>query len=75
MKVNGIERDFLKEVREARPEDCRRIIAALRAEVDTKDGYRNEAGELTPLGMLAAAIVEELAINGIMKYKYDDQKT
>lgn len=64
MKANGIERDFLREVREARPEDCKAIIEAVQA----LDG--REDGELTPLGMLAAAIVEELTINGIMKRKY-----
>ena len=67
MKANGIERDFLKEVREARPEDCKAIIEAVRS----LEGREDEAGELTPLGMLAAAIVEELTINGIMKRKYD----
>ena len=66
MKANGIERDFLREVREARPEDCKAIIEAMQA----LDGREDEDGELTPLGMLAAAIVEELAINGIMKRKY-----
>ena len=73
MKANGIERDFLKEVREARPEDCQTIINVLRAEVFTMDGYKDEAGELTPLGMLAAAIVEELTINGVMKRKYGEE--
>ena len=67
MKANGIEGDFLKEVREARPEDCKAIIEAVRS----LEGREDEAGELTPLGMLAAAIVEELTINGIMKRKYD----
>lgn len=73
MKANGIEQDFLKEVREARPEDCQTIINVLRAEVFTMDGYKDEAGELTPLGMLAAAIVEELTINGVMKRKYGEE--
>ena len=66
MKANGIERDFLKEVRDARPEDCKAIIEAVRS----LEGREDEAGELTPLGMLAAAIVEELTINGVMKKKY-----
>lgn len=66
MKANGIERDFLREVREARPEDCKVIIEAVQA----LDGREDEDGELTPLGMLAAAIVEELTTNGIMKRKY-----
>ena len=66
MKANGIERDFLREVREARPEDCKAIIEAVQA----LDGREDEDVELTPLGMLAAAIVEELTINGIMKRKY-----
>lgn len=66
MKANGIERDFLREVQEARPEDCKVIIEAVQA----LDGREDEDGELTPLGMLAAAIVEELTINGIMKRKY-----
>lgn len=66
MKANGIERDFLKEVREARPEDCMTIIAALRS----LDGREDEEGKLTPLGMLAWAISEELTINGVMKRQY-----
>ena len=66
MKANGIERDFLKEVREARPEDCKTIIEALYA----LDGREGEDGELTPLGFLVGAVVEELTINGIMKKKY-----
>ena len=37
MKANGIERDFLKEVREARPEDCKTIIEALYA-LDGREG-------------------------------------
>jgi len=41
MKANGIERDFLKEVREARPEDCKTIIEALHA----LEGREDEAGE------------------------------
>lgn len=69
MKANGIERDFLKEVREARPEDCKAIIEAVRS----LEGREDEAGELTPLGMLAAAIVEELTINGIMKRKSGEE--
>ena len=69
MKANGIERDFLKEVREARPEDCKAIIEAVRS----LEGRKDEAGELTPLGMLAAAIMEELTINGILKRKYGEE--
>ena len=65
MKANGIERDFLKEVREARPEDCKTIIKALYA----LEGREDEAGKLTPLGMLTGAIVEELIVNGIAKRK------
>jgi len=66
MKANGIERDFLKEVREARPEDCKTIIAALYA----LKGRKDTDGELTSLGMLTGAVIEELAINGYMKMKY-----
>lgn len=66
MKANGIERDFLREVREARPEDCKTIIAALYS----LEGLKDETGELTPLGFLAGAVIEELAINGYMKMKY-----
>ena len=66
MKTNGIEKDFLKEVREAHPEDCKAIIAALYS----LEGREDEAGELTPLGVLVGAVVEELTINGIMKRKY-----
>ena len=69
MKANGIERDFLKEVRGARPEDCKVIIEALHA----LDGREDEAGELTPLGFLVGAVVEELTINGIMKRKYETE--
>jgi len=69
MKANGIERDFLKEVRDARPEDCKVIIEALHA----LDGREDEAGELTPLGFLVGAVVEELTINGIMKRKYETE--
>lgn len=64
MKTNGIEKDFLTEVRGANPEDCEVIISALY----DLDGRENEDGELTPLGVLAGAIVEELTINGIMKH-------
>lgn len=66
MKANGIERDFLKEVREARPEDCKTIVKALYA----LEGRKDEDGELTPLGMLAGAVIEELMINGFLKMKY-----
>lgn len=66
METNGIERDFLKEVREARPEDCKTIIAAFYA----LEGRKDRSGKLTPLGMLAGAVIEELAINGFMKMKY-----
>ena len=59
--------DFLKEVREARPEDCKVIIEALHA----LNGREDEDGELTPLGFLVGAVVEELTMNGIMKRKYD----
>lgn len=69
MKANGIELDFLREVREARPEDCKAIIEA----VQDIGGREDEAGELTPLGMLAAAIVEELTMNGIIKRKYGEE--
>lgn len=69
MKANGIERDFLKEVREARPEDCKVIIEALHA----LDGREDEAGELTPLGFLVGAVAEDLTINGIMKRKYETE--
>jgi len=67
MEANGIEQDFLKEVREARPEDCKVIIEALHA----LNGREDEDGELTPLGFLVGAVVEELTMNGIMKRKYD----
>ncbi len=63
MKANGIERDFLKEVRDARPKDCKVIIEALHA----LDGREDEAGELTPLGFLVGAFTELLTFSGIMK--------
>ena len=66
MEANGIEQDFLKEVREARPEDCKAIIEAVRS----PEGREDEAGELTPLGFLVGAVVEELTINGVMKKTY-----
>lgn len=67
MKANGIEQDFLREVREARPEDCKVIVEALH----TLEGRKDEKGELTSLGMLTYAVMEELVINGIMKRKYE----
>ena len=71
MEANGIEQDFLKEVREARPEDCKAIIAALYA----LEGRKDTDGELTSLGMLTGAVIEELTINGIMKRKYDNSSS
>lgn len=68
--MNGVEKDFLKEVREARPEDCRTIIEALQA----LDGREGEDGELTPLGFLVGAVIEELFVNGIMKQKHEGAK-
>lgn len=69
MKISGIEEDFLREVRNARPEDCKVIIAALNA----LDGREGEDGELTPLGFLVGAVIEELFVNGIMKQKYEKE--
>ena len=69
--MNGIEQDFVKAVREARPEDCGVIIEALRA----LGGREDESGELTPLGFLVGAVIEELTINGIMKRKYDNSSS
>lgn len=64
MKVHdGIEKDLLKEVKEAKPEDCKKIIDAL----DHLEGETDLNGELTTLGLLKAAIIEELLINGIIK--------
>lgn len=63
MNTNGIEQDFLREVRKARPEDCDTIISLLYS----LEGREDENGEETPLGLLAGAIAEELLINGIMK--------
>ena len=68
MKANGIEKDFLKDVRDARPEDCKTVIEALNA----LEGKEYEDGELTPLGFLVGAIVEELTINGIKKFNYGE---
>lgn len=70
MRANGIEQDFLREVWEALPEDSKAVIEALRA----LDGREDEDGELTPLGILAAAIVEELAIIAIMKREYGEEE-
>lgn len=58
--MNGIEWDFLREVRHARSEDCRAVVEALYQ----MDGREDEEGELTPLGMLTAQIIEELTMNG-----------
>lgn len=66
MNITGVEEDFLKEIREASPEDCKTVIEALRS----LDGREDEAGELTTLGMLAAAIVEDLELFGVMKRHY-----
>lgn len=66
--VNGVEMDFLQEVREARKEDCMAIIKALQ----TIEGIEDEDGELTPLGMLAEAIADELFVNGVMKHEAKD---
>ena len=63
MNITGVEEDFLKEIREANPEDCKTVIEALRS----LDGREDEAGELTTLGMLAAAIVEDLGLFGVLK--------
>lgn len=63
MEASGIERDFLTEVRRARPEDCKVIIEALRR----LDGREDEDGELTPLGLVTGALIEELTMNGIIK--------
>ena len=65
MEITGIEKDFLNEVRKARPEDCKAIIEALYS----LEGREDEAGELTSLGLLTGAIIEELMINGILKRK------
>ena len=65
MEMTGIEKDFLNEVRKARPEDCKAIIEALYS----LEGREDEAGELTSLGLLTGAIIEELMINGILKRK------
>lgn len=66
MIANGIERNLLREVRNARPEECKAIIAALCA----MEGRKDAAGRPTPLGYLAASLIEELAINGIAKMKF-----
>lgn len=63
MNANGIEKDFLQEVRDARPEDCKTIILALYA----LDGRKDKNGNMTSLGILAGAVIEELALNGFMK--------
>lgn len=66
MKVHdGIEKDLLKEVKEAKPEDCKKIIDAL----NNLEGETDLNGELTTLGILKAVIIEELLINGIIKRK------
>ena len=70
MKVNGIEKDFLTTVREARPEDCKAII-------DTLYGMpgQEEDGEYTPLGLLVGGIIHELRANGILKFEYGEEGT
>lgn len=66
MNITGVEEDFLKEIREANPEDCKTVIEALRS----LDGREDEAGELSPLGMLVATIVEDLGLFGVLKRHY-----
>ena len=61
--MNGIEQDFLHQIRNARPEDCKTIIEALQ----TLDGQQDETGELTDFGLLVGACIEELTVNGILK--------
>lgn len=68
IEANGIERDFLQEVRKARPEDCKAVIFAMNF-IDGKADIEN--GELTPLGILVSAIVEELTLNGVLKRTFD----
>ena len=63
MEMTGIEKDFLNEVRKARPEDCKAIIEALYSLEGREDG----SGELTSLGLLTGAINDALMINGILK--------
>lgn len=65
MKPTGIEKEFLQATREASPEDCKTIVSALYALEGREDG----SGELTSLGLLTGAIIEELMINGILKRK------
>lgn len=73
MKVNAIEAELLKQVRNASPEDCKAIIDALyempgqqsENEVDEDGEY-----ECTPLGILCGAIVAELMGNGMFKFDY-----
>jgi len=69
MKISGTEQDFLREVRSARPEDCKVIISALQA----LDGREDAGGELTPLGFLVGAIIDELMINGILKRTHEEE--
>ena len=72
MKANGIERDFLKEVRDARPEDCKVIIETLYGIPGQEE---DEDGEYTPLGLLVGGIVQELLANGILKLEYGEEGT
>ena len=71
MKANETEKELLKEVREASPEDCKTVIAALYALEGREDPDGGEDDTLTPLGHLVGAIAGDLMVNGILKMKYE----
>lgn len=66
-KMTAIEKDFLAEVRTANPDDCKRIVNIIQSAMRRQDGFKDENGDFTDLGLLAGAITEELTVNGILK--------
>ena len=64
MEVNGIEKDFLEQIREARAEDIRTIVEYLHKLKKRED----RKGRLTTVAILTAAITEELILNGMVKW-------
>ena len=73
MKANHIERDFLKTIREASPDDCKEILNLIQdIETAHKSVFIDDTGEYTDIGLLMGAIKEELMINGVLKTQFND---
>lgn len=73
MKINAVEYDFLKHIREASPDDCKTIIKALYELEGQNKEDGTEDDTLTELGLLVGAISTELMVNGILKMKYENE--